>query len=270
MQNRELQPAAVFLFAHQDDESAVFQKILDELQAGSRVFCIFVTNGVTKGRDSSKRNNESTLVLTKLGVAPDHIYFAGDIVGITDGDLSNQMGHAAEWLENFFLVHQPLHRLYIPSWEGGHPDHDVLHAICVSIGKKYSLLDYMRQYSLYNGYHCKGPLFRTFLPLRENGPTEKVKIRWSNRVRFLINCLQYPSQTTTWIGLFPMMLIHYFFWGTQNLQSVSFDRIMMRPHQGRLYYERRKFDNYSRVNQKICEFLDMNNKVERQIKITNS
>jgi LmbE family N-acetylglucosaminyl deacetylase len=253
------QLSEIFVFAHQDDESAVYQKIVDALQMGHRVVCVFVTSGVTKGLDSSKRNIESTLVLTSLGVTPNHIYFAGDIVGITDGDLVNKLDQAAQWLEEVFLNNGPLNRIYLPAWEGGHPDHDALHAICVSIGKQHSFLGAMRQYSLYNGYHCKGPLFRTFLPLQENGPIEKEKISWPNRVRFLKNCLQYPSQVKTWIGLFPMMLIHYIFWGTQNLQCVSFRRIMTRPHRGKLYYERRKFAAYENVHQKISAFVSNNN-----------
>lgn len=253
------QLSEIFVFAHQDDESAVYQKVVDALQMGHRVVCVFVTSGVTKGLDSSKRNIESTLVLKSLGVIPNQIYFGGDIVGIADGDLVNLLDQAAQWLEELFLNNGPLNRIYLPAWEGGHPDHDALHAICVSIGKKHSFLDVMRQYSLYNGYHCKGPLFRTFLPLLENGPVEKEKITWANRVRFLKNCLQYPSQAKTWIGLFPMMLIHYIFWGTQNLQCVSFNRIMSRPHSGSLYYERRKFADFKNVHQKISEFVISNN-----------
>ncbi len=253
------QLSEIFVFAHQDDESAVYQKIVDALQEGRRVLCVFVTSGMTKGLDSSRRNNESTLVLTSLGVTSDHIYFAGDIVGITDGDLVNRLDQAAQWLESFFLSNRPVNRIFLPAWEGGHPDHDALHAIGVSIGKKHSFLDAMRQYSLYNGYHCKGPLFRTFLPLQQNGLVEKEKISWPNRITFLKNCLQYPSQAKTWIGLFPMMLIHYIFWGTQNLQPVSFKRIMNRPHSGSLYYERRRFAVYENVHQKIRTFISKNN-----------
>ena len=38
-ENEPLAPAALFLFAHQDDEFGIFQKIVDELHAGSHVCC---------------------------------------------------------------------------------------------------------------------------------------------------------------------------------------------------------------------------------------
>jgi hypothetical protein len=145
--------------------------------------------------------------------------------------------------------------IYVPSWEGGHPDHDILHAISVVTCEKFNLLDATRQYSLYNGYRCIGPLFRTFTPLKKNGSVESTKVPWSNRFRFLSLCLQYPSQFKTWIGLFPMMFLHYIFLGTQNLQKVSTQRILERPHAGMLYYERRNFSSYEKVSKKINELL---------------
>jgi LmbE family N-acetylglucosaminyl deacetylase len=247
--------SALFFFAHQDDESGVFQKILDELSIGRNVSCVFFTTGVSKGHDASIRNSESQSVLTKLGVSKEDIYFVGDEVGISDGDLINNIQSAFTWLEQFLLENPAIVSMYIPSWEGGHPDHDILHAISVVVSQKYNLLDVTRQYSLYNGYRCIGPLFRTFAPLKANGSVESTKVSWRNRFRFLALCLQYPSQFKTWIGLFPMMFLHYVFFGTQNLQKVSTQRILERPHASLLYYERRNFSSYEKVSKKINELL---------------
>jgi hypothetical protein len=247
--------SALFFFAHQDDESGVFQKILDELSIGRNVSCAFFTTGVAKDHDAHIRNSESLSVLSNLGVSKEHIYFVGDQVGISDGDLINKIQEATIWLELFLLENPLIVSIYVPSWEGGHPDHDILHAISVVTSKKFNLLDATRQYSLYNGYRCIGPLFRTFTPLKENGFVESAKVPWSNRFRFLALCLQYPSQFKTWIGLFPMMFLHYIFFGTQNLQKVSTRRILERPHTGLLYYERRKFSSYEKVSKKLNEHL---------------
>ncbi len=248
--------AAIFLFAHQDDETAVFQTILYELGLNRQVLCFYLTTGVKKGRDSDRRNNESISVLLKLGIASDDIHFVGDLVDISDGELMNRLDIAEKWLVDFvFAKHGAITRIYLPSWEGGHPDHDVLHALAVNIGQKHSLLDCMRQYSLYNGYHCPGPLFRTFFPIPENGEVESVSVSWGNRFKFLKYCLQYPSQTKTWLGLFPMMFFHYVLWGTQNLQKVSMQRIFERPHEGALYYERRKFSTFDVVRKNLLRYL---------------
>ena len=251
----DIKESAIFLFAHQDDETGVFQTILDELNMNRQVLCLFFTTGVKKESDAAQRDNESISVLTKLGVEREDISFIGNELGISDGDLINSMAQVANWLERDLLKKDHVVRIYVPAWEGGHPDHDALHAISVVIGQKFQRLSLMRQYSLYNGYRCCGPLFRTFMPLPENGPVEKTKVTWRNRVRFLGYCLQYPSQLMTWIGLFPMMLTHYVLWGTQNLQPVSRNRITSPPHQGPLYYERRKFSTYSLVREKISALI---------------
>lgn len=252
---QDIKELAIFLFAHQDDETAVFQTILDELNMNRQVLCLFFTTGMKKESNASQRNNESISVLTKLGVEREDIYFIGDELCISDGDLINSMPQVANWFEHDLLKKDHVVRMYVPAWEGGHPDHDALHAISVVIGQKFQRLSLMRQYSLYNGYRCSGPIFRTFMPLPENGPVEKTKVTWRNRFRFLRFCLQYPSQRMTWIGLFPMMLTHYMIWGTQNLQPVSRKRITAPPHQGALYYERRKFSTYSLVREKISALI---------------
>lgn len=252
----DIKESAIFLFAHQDDETAVFQKILDEVALGRRVICGFLTTGMPKGLVSSRRNNESISVLIKFGIKRHDIHFVGDQVGIADGELINRTYQAAIWLEQFLFERDSNCHIYVPAWEGGHPDHDILHAITVLLAQKYDRLNMVRQYSLYNGYQCKGPLFRTFLPLPENGVVEKVKVNWCNRFRFLGYCLQYPSQLKTWIGLFPMMLLHYMIWGTQNIQIVAAKRILERPHSGLLYYERRKFSTYQKVNSKIIDLIE--------------
>ena len=41
------QTNALFLFAHQDDEVGVFQKILDEQRLGRRIVCAYFTDGVS-------------------------------------------------------------------------------------------------------------------------------------------------------------------------------------------------------------------------------
>ena len=247
--------SALFFFAHQDDESGVFQKIIDELLIGRDVLCFYFTTGVLKDHDTSVRKSESQSVLKKLGVSKEYIYFLGDQLGISDGELINNVQKVKTWLEKFLLRNPSIVKIYVPSWEGGHPDHDILHAVSVVVSQKYNLLDGMYQYSLYNGYRCICPLFRTFFPLKANGIVESTKIPWLNRFRFLSLCLQYPSQFKTWIGLFPMMFIHYMFWGTQNLQKVSIIRVLERPHSGLLYYERRKFSSYEKVSKKVNEYL---------------
>ena len=234
---------AIFLFAHQDDECGVFQAICSELKSGSEVHCCYFTSGTPSGLDSGRRDIESKMVLVSLGIKLDNIHFVGSTHAIPDGNLVEHVNFAYDWIFSFLKSNKGAINIYLPAWEGGHPDHDVLHAAGVLASNNTGFINTTRQFPLYNGYLCPRPLFRTLLPLPDNGDVEVAKMQIFNRLRFLGFCLMYPSQVKSWIGLFPFFLFHFFFRGTQALQKVSIVRLSQRPHVGELYYERRK--NYS-------------------------
>lgn len=246
-----VQPVALFLFAHQDDEFGVFQKIIDENRCGRRVFCAYLTDGVFQGKSSLRRNHESLAVLKQLGVLEEDIIFAGHKLAIPDGGLPDRLESAIEWIDNWLARFPKVAAIYLPAWEGGHHDHDALHAIGVILAEKTGRMEVVRQFSLYNGYQCAGPLFRVLLPLPMNGDLEVVKVPLANRLRFLRHCLSYRSQVITWMGLFPFVVLHYFFFGTQVLQTVSRERIRHRPHNGPLYYERRHFYTWEKMSDRL-------------------
>jgi hypothetical protein len=246
---------SLFLFAHQDDECGVFQAIYSELRSGTAVHCCFFTSGTPSGLSSSIRDMESQRVLSKLGVEPENIHFIGGKYTIPDGDLISQVNLVYEWIFSFLKNNRNSINIYLPAWEGGHPDHDVLHAAGVMAAKHADFINTTYQFPLYNGYRCFGPLFRTLLPLIENGEVRSSRIKFLNRFRFLGFCLRYPSQLKTWVGLFPFFFLHYFFWGSQALQKVSIERLFQKPHGGRLYYERRKFSSWEKVFSRLSLFL---------------
>lgn len=248
-----VQPSALFLFAHQDDEFGVFQKIIDEQRHGRRVFCAYLTDGAFEGQSSVRRNRESLAVLTKLGVQKEDIFFAGHTLSIPDGSLLDHLMIASDWIANWLKRYPMVTAIYLPAWEGGHHDHDALHAMGVIAAEEAGLIKFVLQFPLYNGYKCAGPMFRVLLPLPMNGEIERKKISWINRLQFLLYCLSYPSQITTWLGLFPFALLHYVFYGTQVLQPVSRERIRYRPHSGPLYYERRQFCTWEKMSARLLE-----------------
>jgi LmbE family N-acetylglucosaminyl deacetylase len=260
------QQTAFFLFAHQDDEFGVFQKIIDEKFQGRQVLCAYLTDGAAKGCSSPRRNRESLAVLTKMGVQEKDIFFVGQMLSIPDGTLHDHLTVVTDWIVNLLKCYQLVSSIYLPAWEGGHHDHDALHAIGVIAAEKSNLLESLRQFPLYNGYRCRGPFFRVLLPLAANGDVEVSKIPWANRIRFLLYCLSYPSQTKTWVGLLPFVVLHYIFYGSQLLQTVSRERICQRPHVGPLYYERRQIITWESMNQKILNFMVHNEKADSSSK----
>lgn len=233
-------PVALFLFAHQDDEFGVFARIEQELRAGRRVSCVFVTDGAATA-NPDRRDAESRAVLQQLGVPTHNILFVGRQLAIGDGQLHRHTEVLADWLSRFLDAHPTFDSYFVPAWEGGHPDHDLLHAVAVELLVARGDLAKVWQYPLYNGRNCPGPLFRLQSPLPENGPVNRQAIGWYDRLRYIRLCLAYPSQWRTWVGLFPFVCLHYLCSGVQQLQHVDRARLTQPPHARPLYYERRAF-----------------------------
>jgi LmbE family N-acetylglucosaminyl deacetylase len=240
-------PAALFLFAHQDDEFGVFQRIADCRALGLRVACAYFTDGATPTATAARRNRESLAVLARLGVAPEEVHFAGAQLGIGDAQLPQHLAPAARWLAHWLDDFDDIDSLHVTAWEGGHHDHDALHALAVTVAQRRGLLARTWQYSLYQAAGLPGPLFRVLAPLPQNGPVRSWPIPWRARKAYLGHCLSYPSQRKTWIGLFPFVLLHYLLRGTQTLQPVDPARLGERPHPGPLYYEKRRFFSWDRM-----------------------
>ncbi len=244
---------AIFFFAHQDDEFGVFLDLTVAKALGRYVICVYLTTGVPSGCAPTKRNNESVRVLEKFGV--DEVIFLGDTLLIPDGALSENLSNAYGAIKKFLETQMRVASVHIPAWEGGHPDHDALHALVVHVSFLLSIDEIVCQFPLYNGFLCPWKFFRILSPLRANGTVENAPISVRDRFRFFRLSFLYPSQLGTWIGLAPFLLIHYIFSPYQSRQAVSRFRILERPHPGVLYYEKRNFSTWEILAKRIGELI---------------
>ena len=233
----------VFLFAHQDDEYGIYAKIHEHCLRGDAVHCAYLTNG---GPQGARRARESLAVLDPLGVAPSHVLFPGFEQSWQDGCLYEHYADCCRWLATLLAQLAPVGDVYVPAWEGGHPDHDTVHAVAATTIHHCKAHPRLWQYPLYNGFHTRWPLFRTMSPLAANGPVIRSPIRPKLRLRYTRLCLSYPSQRKTWLGLFLPVALHYIATGTQQLQAVE-RRPQHRPHQGKLLYEQRGLCSWENV-----------------------
>lgn len=229
---------SLYLFPHQDDEFGVFWRLTSDVEHGRRVKCVFMTCGVAKGKNSV-RNAESLRVLRALGVKGQDVIFAGEALAINDGKLVDALERVVGWVGQFLSEHPGIDLIYVPAWEGGHPDHDALHAAVVSVCAKAGVIAKLRQFPLYNGIGLSGPFFRVLSPIGKNGTVHREVIPLRQRLRFLWFCCCYRSQWKSWVGLLPFVAIHYVFKGVQEFQPASCARLREAPHSGVLYYERR-------------------------------
>jgi len=242
-----LEPVALFLFAHQDDEFGVFERIASLRRRGVRVACAYLTDGQTASATAQQRNAESLAVLARLGVSAHDVRFAGGELNIGDAQLPLCLEAAAGWIGAWLDSFAPIEAVYAPAWEGGHHDHDALHAMTVLLAAQRGLLARTWQFSLYQAKDLPGPLFRVLAPMLDNGAPDALPITPRARLRYLGHCLSYPSQRTTWIGLFPFVALHYLLRGVEQVQPVALRRLGERPHAGALYYEKRRFFTWERM-----------------------
>lgn len=246
---------AIFLFAHQDDEFGVYEAITKKVSilGASAVWCIYITDGGLKSR---QRNLESEGVLTSLGVEKNRIIFMGENLAIPDGKANMFCQIIFDWLSDFLSKLGDDNILYVPAWEGGHPDHDIIHAISVIIMRKYPIAKCVYQYPLYNAKNCRLPFFSALTPLSENGFVIRTKVPILRRLKYVMYCARYPSQILSWIGLFPFVTYKYLMLGEQQVQHVSFSRLLEPPHSGILYYEYRNFSSWVVMEEKIKMLID--------------
>ncbi|MCB9885824.1 MAG: PIG-L family deacetylase [Planctomycetes bacterium] len=242
--------AALFLFAHQDDEFGVFAEIERRAREGE-VTCAYFTDGAAAG-DPARRDAESLAVLRRLGVAAERVHFFGVKHGIADGRLCESLPTVAARVAALLDELPADARVFVSAWEGGHQDHDGLHAVTATLLHERGRIAQLRQFPLYNAARCVGPFFRVLSPLAENGPVEGLRLSWGERLRQLRHCWRYPSQWRTWLGLFPFVLLHMLLRGRQSLQAVDPARLAQRPHAGRLFYERRGLSSWQRMQEQLA------------------
>ena len=224
----------IFIFPHQDDEFGVFGQIERELGDGQSVCCLFITDGAASA-EPKIRNRESTRVLTRLGVSKDNIKFLGEDLGVPDGYAHKNFKRCADWLITFLEGQVRIKRIYLPAWEGGHPDHDFCHAMVLKLIHRLDATVEALQYPLYHGKGLRGAFFKVLSPISENGAVTKEGMKVINRLRYLWFCLLYPSQWKSWLGLYPFVFVHYLFRGKQQIQLTSMERLNERPHKKHLF-----------------------------------
>ncbi|WP_235844575.1 PIG-L deacetylase family protein [Cupriavidus agavae] len=245
----------MFLLAHPDDEFGCFESIRRIVGTGRRVAIVYLTDGGSDPAMVSRRMTESRQVLARLGVCADDLHFIGALARFPDGGLHRHL--KAAWLacQSFCDAHGPFDAIYVPAWEGGHPDHDATHALAVLLARKQGIPDVF-QFSLYNANAVPKPFFRVLSPLAENGERIRLPIPWRARFHYLRLCLSYPSQWKTWVGLLPFVAPKLLIGGNYCLQRTNMARLEQRPHGGALLYESRGWLTWPAFESELRHFLD--------------
>lgn len=245
-----------YFFAHQDDEFGIFIQIKKEI-IKNEIFIFYLTSGTDKKINKNKlyiRDKESLKTLISLGVKKKNIFFIGRKLGIKHNKLHLNAKKVTSSLENFISnLHKP-YAIYTHSWEGGHEDHDTCNLITRRIKRKFKIKN-CYQFSLYNAFRTSIIFFKVFNPIKKEG--KKVFASLSERIYFIRLLFNYKSQFKIWIGLYPFIIFHYLVKGYTFIEKLDENKIIKKPHTGKLLYEKRKFCKF-KILKKRTNFL-MNN-----------
>ena len=184
----------------------MIEKIIKE---NGKVFIAYLTSSSKDGKFSKKRELESLKVLKKLELMI-KIFFTLEKTIMSKIYNYIKINLVFKKLHNTFM-NINLDQLIIHSWEGGHPDHDTSHVIGFKLAKKLDLLDRTFQFPLYSGNKLYWYFFRLFDTSITKGEILVYKIPNLKKFKYLYLISYYKSQVKTFIGLFPIYLMHIIF-----------------------------------------------------------
>lgn len=236
----------LFLFAHQDDEIGIipFIDIMTPNEKAQAQF-LYITDG---GPKSELRDKESTRVLAKLGISSSQVEFLGRTEGISDGKAPEAISKIYEILTKR-LDKLGSSNLYIPAWEGGHQDHDALHAAGALAAHESKNEFRVTAYPLYNSNCLPGVLFTFGLPPLNCTTSERVEFPFLSGLRYLFLTALYRTQFGSLVFLAPLIAYNFAVRRSIHLGVVgTIDHLSEKPHKGALLYEKRKKYTWSKLS----------------------
>lgn len=229
--------AIVHILAHFDDEYFATPLI----RRGVEQWFLYLADYATPAL-SARRLAETRAYLADLGVPPERVIHVGAGSRALDGAVHRHLPQLLPLLSMQLARIGAVERFVVTAWEGGHMDHDACAALAVRVAGAAPI----HQITLYNGPRLPGRLFRAGVPLAENGPLTRSRLSLLEWLAFAAGVRRFPSQTRTWLGLWPAMFASYLTRGFAH-QGLDPARVNERPHAGPLLYERMYGVSYAEV-----------------------
>jgi len=241
----------VYIFAHFDDEYCALPLVKAAVAAGEAQLFLYVADYRTREL-AATRHAETRALLARLGVDPDCAVHTGAGTGAQDGAVHRSLGPAHAALEAA-LEGVDVSRIVCTAWEGGHMDHDMCALLACEVAAARGGPP-IETISLYNGPRLPGWLYHGASPLPQNGPVRRLRLAFGEWLAWMGLVTVFPSQTKTWLGLWPAMFWSYARRGF-GVQTMDPARIRERPHPGSLFYERMFKIPYAEVRAAADAFL---------------
>jgi LmbE family N-acetylglucosaminyl deacetylase len=232
------------ILAHQDDEYVLSSRIRHETADHSNIKVMYLTDG-SCNVDSGKRNRECIKALHELKVDTNDIIFLGNENSIKDTKLCYHLSDIYPKILEF-SKNNNINKIFTLSYEGGNPDHDSCYLISLALAKELKIIENTFQFPIYNSNSMPYKLFRVMTCVNDRAViVRKLNFYEAFKSAFLFR--YYKSQWKSWIGLAPEAIFKYLILRRELFQTVDLDITRYRPHDGPLYYEKRKwitFENF--------------------------
>ncbi|MEW5801712.1 MAG: PIG-L family deacetylase [bacterium] len=231
--NNRKRTTHLMLFSHPDDELWIIQRMKKIARQGDRLVLRWMTAGA-KDEKSLIRRQESLRLLAYHGLGDADTGFWS----FEDGELINQMPALYEAVSGALDTLSP-DSVFVPAYEGAHPDHDTLNFIVSeALGRNPSSVRTAYEYPTYNGWKCIYMRMGVLVPHEEK--MQYTPMSLGDWFRFWRSLCLFRSQQ-------PMLLIINFLFGFQQLRQQLSRGESFRPlpkwcytelpHPGRQAYE---------------------------------
>ncbi len=228
--------AVVYILAHCDDEYAALPLILEARAAGREQVFVYVAE-IRGEALAARRLAETRTFLSALGLPPASADYLAPGAGAWDGQVHLHLPACLDALRRRLATVAQVDQIVIAAWEGGHPDHDACAALAAILAAERGAP--IEQFSLYNRRGLSALPFQACAPIPENGPIRRLKLTPGQWLRWALLVRCYPSQASSWLGLWPSMFAGFLLRRGYGVQRLDPSRLFQRPHDGDLFYERR-------------------------------
>lgn len=219
----------MFVFAHQDDEMAYFAMMKKLVERGYRIKILWITDGGASAPPDVRRN-ESREALSLIGIKEDSLIF-------WDYPDGKSIYYPREIVDRLTVIMRRIkpQALFVPAYEGGHPDHDFAHFAAVTAAKRMSYPLKIFEAPLYNKYNALIVAFNQFIPAET--PTLYTYMTRCEVLLKLRAFLTYRSQF--WGTVLPALIFGgpRLFEPKEPYRKKPSWNYLNPPHEGELYYE---------------------------------
>lgn len=246
-----------FLLAHPDDEYFIYSYMKRVGRRADKVICIYTTDAAPQKFNATRRFEESRRVLSHAGLRPNAIYTPGVDLEVPDLAAYKHLERLLPVIVKICREHD-INALVLPTWEGGHVDHDATHLLGQAVARSLPYLQSLTEFSLYNAYQRPKGFFRVMTLIPGAGPIQEHNLTCAEAWEHFWQVGCYPSQWKTFIGLGPAVFLRLVLLRQEKTRTYARSEVnyLDRPHPGPLLYETRFKVPYDSFQREIRPFVE--------------